>query len=572
MGSALLLLSASLIVGSSGATDLISRYENGERAFREIEIGDMLVYYHLRTVDGAKVEKDYIVYQFDRGTGDLLARKSHWRDDLPEHLPAGLISREGAEGIVGGEILFSDLYIISPESDVFALDPVPQDPCWVVRSLVGGTVRVTVVDATDGSILGNGVPPPYTGFSLTGPWEFQPCSGAWTAWMNNARDWFETMGYPTEAVEWPGQKKVKGHVQSGQTAMFYELAHGGSDLFQSGCLLGDIPSNTTANEIETWIADYAKMPFTFIGSCGGMCDTLDNTFSYEFRKGSAESTVTVGYCGMGESYCGDCWSVSIQWQAALFNYMNQGWTVRAAFDQANADYPVCANYDCMRFAGDPDFTVVPLITRDPWPPQVTVVQPNGGEVVEHDDTYEVRWLVADNSRIDSVAILLSMDGGTTYPDTIAAREYNDSSYTWTVPDLDSKTARVRVVAVDASDNVGMDASDGDFTLWGTISAVEVSDLPERPDEVMLEVMGANPGISGVTVLFGLPRPMYVRLDIYDVAGRHIVNLAEGHRQDGFYSASWACSRGSESGRGPGVYFIRLRYPEGSRTAKVVVAG
>jgi hypothetical protein len=252
-------------------------------------------------------------------------------------------------------------------------------------------------------------------------------------------------------------------------------------------------------------------------------------------------------------------------------YMNQGWTVRAAFDQANADYPVCASGNCMRFAGDPDFAVVPVITRDPWPPQVTVLQPNGGEVLEHDNTYEIRWLVTDNTRIDSVMILLSADGGITYPDTITAREYNDSSYIWTVPDLDSKTAKVRVVAADAADNVGADASDADFTLWGTISAIEMNDLPDRPDRVILEIMGGNPGVSGATVLFGLPTPMSVRLDVYDVAGRHIANLADGYRSDGFYAASWDCARGSESGTSPGVYFVRLQYREGSRTAKVVIA-
>ena len=87
-----------------------------------------------------------------------------------------------------------------------------------------------------------------------------------------------------------------------------------------------------------------------------MCDTGNNTFSYEFRKGLNLHTVTVGYCDMAEDYCGDCWSYSVGWQDALFSYMNQGWTVKDAFDQAQADYPWCAgSNNCMRFAGDEDF-------------------------------------------------------------------------------------------------------------------------------------------------------------------------------------------------------------------------
>ena len=105
------------------------------------------------------------------------------------------------------------------------------------------------------------------------------------------------------------------------------------------------------------------MPFAFIGSCGGMCSTGDGTFAYEFRKGAPERAVTVGYCGMAEPYCSLCWSYSIQWQTALFNHMSQGWTIKDAFDQANANYPMCANSDCMRFQGDETFAVVPKVER-----------------------------------------------------------------------------------------------------------------------------------------------------------------------------------------------------------------
>jgi hypothetical protein len=139
--------------------------------------------------------------------------------------------------------------------------------------------------------------------------------------------------------------------------MFYELAHGGSWSFAHGCIGGTSYEHTTANDIESWIAVYPEMRFTFIGSCGGMCDTGNDSFSYEFRKGSFTNTATVGYCGMAEIYCDLCWSYSVDWQDALFNYMYLGWTVKNAFDQAQADYPACAGTNnCMRFAGDINFS------------------------------------------------------------------------------------------------------------------------------------------------------------------------------------------------------------------------
>ena len=95
------------------------------------------------------------------------------------------------------------------------------------------------------------------------------------------------MGYSTEEIIWPEQWEVQDRVQSTTVAMFYELAHGGSSSFASGCIGGEAYETTFASEIESWIASYGKMPFAFVGSCGGMCDTGDNSLSFEFRKGSS---------------------------------------------------------------------------------------------------------------------------------------------------------------------------------------------------------------------------------------------------------------------------------------------
>jgi len=342
---------------------LLEKYEAGDKEFDEVQVGDKIVYYYLRKIGDATVEKDYIVYQFDKKTKELLAKKTHWREGLPEKLPEMRITKDQAESMVKGEVLLSRLYIISPESDVFPIKPTPENPCWAVRSTEGGNLIVTVIDAVKGNILGYGIPPPYTAFSFSGPIEFNPCSYSWDEWYQSAATWFNAMGYSTEAVEWPTKTKIQSHIQSYQTAMFYEIAHGGSGIFTSGCLNGNTGEYTSSLEIESWIADYPKMPFTFIGSCEGMCDTTDNRFSHEFRKGSSENTVTVGYCHMDQSKCDECWIQSLDWQNTLFDYMNQGYSVKFAFDQADADYPACAGPACMRFAGDTDFAVMPIVGR-----------------------------------------------------------------------------------------------------------------------------------------------------------------------------------------------------------------
>ncbi len=343
---------------------LLKKYETNYEQFKEIEIQDKTVFFYQRMIGEAIVEKDFKVYQFDKNTGKFLKTNINWRDDLSEDLlPSTMISKEQAESMVEGEVQFSQLYIISPESDVFLIKPTPENPSWVVRSIEEDRMIITIIDSVDGEILGYGIPPPSSAFSFTGPYEDSPCYGGWYSRAENARDWFDIMGYNTEYREWPTKSDVEKYVESPTTFLFYEIAHGGSTYFKSGCKDGNYEI-TYVNEIESWInIRGTPMPFTFLASCNGMCDTGPGKLSDAFRKGSDENTVTVGYCGMSSDNCSVCWGYSLAWQSALFNYMNHGDTVKIAFDKANAKYPTCRDNNCMRFAGDVNFKVVSCETE-----------------------------------------------------------------------------------------------------------------------------------------------------------------------------------------------------------------
>lgn len=335
--------------------ELLKPYESGDREFERLEIGNLIVFWHQRMIGDAIVEKDQIVYQFDKDTEELLVKKMQWRDDLTNVEPAR-ISEEDAEAIAGGEPLFSNLYIISPESDVFKLDPVPMNPCWVVRTIIDDITRAVIIDAVTGEFLGYGVPPPHESYSFSGPIYDNPCSDSWYSWYLSARTWFNQMGYDCISEEWPTRARIQNLIQNDHVGMFYEIAHGSSSYFSSGCIGGSSFESTYSSDIASWITGYSEMRFTFLASCDGMCNTGSGSFSYAFRKGLNSNTTTVGYCGMSQSYCADCWTYSVSWQNALFDYMDLGWTVKDAFDQAMADYPTCAgSNNCMRFAGDTTF-------------------------------------------------------------------------------------------------------------------------------------------------------------------------------------------------------------------------
>ncbi len=337
---------------------LLARHERSDREFLKLEIGDIISYFHQRRVGEAIVELDFIRYQFDRDTRELFDRTVRWRDDLPNSVDP-LVTREQAESMASGIVQLSELYFISPESEVYKLDPVPVDPCWVVRSEVEGGLEILVIDAMTGERLGYGIPPPSpTGYSLSGPSprNVDICASPWTDHYQSAAAWFEAMGYPTTAVEFPSTAQIQSYVQSDETALFYELAHGSSTTFRNGC-----PEFTTGSNIYNWMIPYSSMPFAFIGSCGGLCELYNYTFSAEFRKRLPYDAVTVGYCDMAEPECTQAWAYAIRWQEFMFERMSQGETVYDSFLAAIAAYPVC--FDCMRFAGDKQLKVVPKVTR-----------------------------------------------------------------------------------------------------------------------------------------------------------------------------------------------------------------
>ncbi len=94
--------------------------------------------------------------------------------------------------------------------------------------------------------------------------------------------------------------------------------------------------------------------------------------------------------------------------------------------------------------------------------------PNTGLTWTGFDTENVTWDVANTTASPiscaNVDILLSTDGGYTYPTTLATNVPNDGSHPITVPNINTNTARVMVVC---SDNVFFDISNQNFTIEET---------------------------------------------------------------------------------------------------------
>jgi len=112
---------------------------------------------------------------------------------------------------------------------------------------------------------------------------------------------------------------------------------------------------------------------------------------------------------------------------------------------------------------------------DSTAPSVTLVAPNGGEVLSGGATYTITWTASDaNFAVQPIALYYSTDGGSSYPNLIIAATENDGSYAWTVPALNSSTVRVRVVTTDRAGNSSSDGSNANLIIDSTAPSVTLT--------------------------------------------------------------------------------------------------
>src|SRR5439155_6298216 len=126
----------------------------------------------------------------------------------------------------------------------------------------------------------------------------------------------------------------------------------------------------------------------------------------------------------------------------------------------------CANIPLAAGVGAP--ASVPIYNVAPT---VTVMSPNGGEILSVGSSFPITWSASDNVGVSTIDLAYSTDGGATYPNVIATGLANTGSYAWTVPNTPSSTARVRATAHDVACSSAQDASDANFAIGDVVAAV-----------------------------------------------------------------------------------------------------
>lgn len=97
-----------------------------------------------------------------------------------------------------------------------------------------------------------------------------------------------------------------------------------------------------------------------------------------------------------------------------------------------------------------------------------------------------------------------------------------------------------------------------FGTTGVFYISSAPDLPGVPTAISIESLVPNPFNPQITISFNVGYPGMVEMDIYDLLGRRIKNLASKQFAKGQYSRQWGGRDSSGSMIPAGVYLVRIK--------------
>lgn len=198
-------------------------------------------------------------------------------------------------------------------------------------------------------------------------------------------------------------------------------------------------------------------------------------------------------------------------------------------------------------------------------PVVKVLRPNGSERFAAGALDSIKWTVADNVGVDSVKCYYSGDGGQTW-NLLIELGAQFSACPWYIPAKNGTSYRVKVVALDATRNLGEDSSDGFFEVYGGLG---VDRFGQPSLQFELNTNFPNPFNPATTISYSLPKLSPVKLTIYNTSGQIVYNLVDDFQSPGLHQVHWNGQNESGEILPSGIYYYRLHAGEFVATRKMI---
>lgn len=168
----------------------------------------------------------------------------------------------------------------------------------------------------------------------------------------------------------------------------------------------------------------------------------------------------------------------------------------------------------------------------------------------------VTWNVANTTAAPvstaNVNILLSTDGGLTYPITLAANTPNDGTEVITVPNASSSTCRIMIEAVN---NIFVAVNSIQFAVENNLSTdtFGLKDFKLYP----------NPNTGNFSIEFNSETSNDIKISIYDIQGRQI--LDKTYQNTGMFSQNLQLNNVQS-----GIYLVNINDGDRKEIRKVII--
>ncbi len=192
-----------------------------------------------------------------------------------------------------------------------------------------------------------------------------------------------------------------------------------------------------------------------------------------------------------------------------------------------------------------------------------VLKPDSGQVWPGGSQQWIRWRKFDPPGADSFSLFVSYDNGRDYSIITTLQHSTDSTFLWTVPNLNSDSCKIMIWSY-GPPRAGQNTPRGiawDFSGRFSIQQTAIEEAMGNEQRAMSLRILQNPTTAAKGVkLSAVTHTPHAKLQIYDVAGKLVQSFALSPAPSPPYSVALR----------PGVYFIRLEAAGATRTAKAVV--
>ena len=182
---------------------------------------------------------------------------------------------------------------------------------------------------------------------------------------------------------------------------------------------------------------------------------------------------------------------------------------------------------------------------------LSLLAPNGGEIWQSAQTYEIKW--SGSESITAVKLEYSLDMGQSWL-AIADSFPNSGSYSWEIPAVISDSVLIWIA--DIGDGVPFDVSDEVFSI-SIVDGIVESD-PKIPDDFELTQNYPNPFNIETKIALAVPQTSYVRLSIYNTRGERVRVIHTGELGPGRYMEVWDGRNDAGQVVATGFYVCRVQ--------------